>query len=216
MASLWVLDMEHQERKFWASLASSLAALKSTPRTGWMLRGVPAAIAEPIAAHMYESSVLALVLASIVNEKYGLSIDVYKAASIALVHDYAEAYIGDMVKRATKHIGEKVKEEVELEVLREELGEDTLVYRLFKEYVEQESVEARVAKVAETLSTLIQGLRYYTTGYRDVSEIVCSMYRSLLDLSGEDLVAREALSFVETEHGLLMEEMCSKRGDNSL
>lgn len=197
-----------EKDKFWSSIIPGLAALKSTPRTGWTLRGVPASVAESIAAHMHESSVLALILATIIKKEYGVSIDVYKSASIALLHDYAEAYVGDIVRRASRYIGEKTKEEIELKVVREELGENNIAYSLLEEYVRQETVEARVAKVAETLSTLIQGLRYYSMGYHAVKEIICSMYSKLLDMSRNDIAAREALSLVEVEHKTVLDKLC--------
>jgi len=85
-----------------------LLAIKNTPRTGWMLRGVPAAIAETIAEHLAESSILAIHI----SEKLascGINVDVYKAAAIAAVHDIAEGVIGDIVKRAVELIGKEAK-----------------------------------------------------------------------------------------------------------
>ena len=159
-------------------LDKMLAALKSTPRTGWMLRGVHAAIAESIAEHMAESTVLALVIAEKLREN-GVEIDVLRAAAIAAVHDLSESVIGDIVKLTADAIGKERKEQLELNVAKNTLGDDNMLYALIKEYIEQTTPEARVAKLAEILSTLLQSLRYIMQGYRGVSEIACSSARAI-------------------------------------
>ncbi len=163
-------------RRLEENVLEALEAVKATPRTGWMLRGVQHAVAEPIAAHMAESAVLALLLAEKLQEG-GIDVNPYKAASIAAVHDLAEGYIGDIVKRAAELMGSHLKERIELEEAHRKLG-DTIVYRLVEEYVRQETVESKVAKLAEQLSTLIQSLRYLRQGYR-VREILCGMLKSI-------------------------------------
>ena len=191
-------------------LSLMLTGLKSTPRSGWMLRGVPAAIAESIAEHLSESAILALVLSDRIRER-GVAVDAYLAAAIAVVHDAAEAFVGDVVKRMADMIGKDVKERAELLSLQEEgLGGSSL-YRLVSLYVKQDSVEARVAKVAETLSTLIQAVRYYETGYRWVSEIACSSYLSLKKLSRTCKAADEALKMFNREASIAA-DLCG--GDN--
>ncbi|HID42091.1 MAG TPA: HD family hydrolase, partial [Pyrodictium sp.] len=159
-------------------LEKMLAALKSTPRTGWMLRGVHAAIAESIAEHMAESTVLALVIAEKLREN-GIEIDVLRAAAITAVHDLSESVIGDIAKLTADAIGKERKERLELNVAKNTLGDDNMLYALIKEYIEQATLEAHVAKLAEILSTLLQSLRYIMQGYRGVSEIACSSARAI-------------------------------------
>ncbi len=166
-------------------------ALKSTPRTGWMLRGVPAAIAESIAEHMNEASLIALVLGDELRKK-GVNIDIYYAAAIATAHDVSEAIIGDLVKLVTDLIGKEVKESIELHALRSYVG-DTILANLVRDYIEQEKMEARLAKLSEQLATLLQGLRYYRQGY-DVSEIICSMSESI-----EKMTQSEPFSLIREE-----------------
>ena len=156
-----------------------LTALKSTPRTGWMLRGVPAAIAETIAEHLAESSILALYISEKLSS-CGINVNPYRAAAIAVSHDLAEAIVGDIVKKAVELIGKDVKEKAEMEALRE-LG-DVLPAKLAIEYIEASTTESLVAKTAETLSTLLQAIRYVKHGYTEVCEIVMSMADSLENL----------------------------------
>lgn len=183
-----------------SKLDKMLSALKSTPRTGWMLRGVHAAVAESIAEHMSESAILALLLASRLRD-HGRPVDPYRAASIAAVHDLPEALVGDLVKAVSDALGKETKEAIELEALKESIGFDNTLTSLFRDYVRQDTVEARVAKLAEQLSTLLQGLRYYRQGYRDVEEIVCSMLNSINKmLASEELEPlHEVLSSVLAE-----------------
>jgi len=172
-------------------LGKLIEALKSTPRTGWMLRGVPAAIAESISEHMNEAALLALLLGEKMVQK-GVKIDVYYAAAIASSHDVSEAIVGDLVKVVTDLIGKQLKESIEIHAL-EKYIDNTIITRLVREYIEQKSIEAKLAKLAEQLATLMQGLRYYKQGY-DVSEIICSMTNSI-----EKAVREEPLSLLYSE-----------------
>ncbi len=188
-----------------SKLERLVEALKSTPRTGWMLRGVPAAIAESIAEHMNEASLIALILGDELRKK-GVSIDIYYAAAIATAHDVSEAIIGDLVKLVTDLIGKEVKESIELQALRSYVG-DTILANLVRDYIEQEKIEAKLAKLSEQLATLLQGLRYHRQGY-DVSEIICSMNESI-----EKMAQSEPFSLIREELELIINksrEICKK------
>ena len=188
-----------------SKLERLVEALKSTPRTGWMLRGVPAAIAESIAEHMNEASLIALILGDELRKK-GVSIDIYYAAAIATAHDVSEAIIGDLVKLVTDLIGKEIKESIELQALRSYVG-DTILANLVRDYIEQEKIEAKLAKLSEQLATLLQGLRYHRQGY-DVSEIICSMNESI-----EKMAQSEPFSLIREELELIINksrEICKK------
>ena len=143
-----------------------------------MLRGVHASLAESIAEHMAESAVLAPLIAEFLRKK-GVNVNVFRAAAISAVHDLSEAVIGDIVKMTADAIGKERKEHLELTVARDMVGEDSIVYDLIYEYIEQKTIESRVAKLAETLSTLLQSLRYISQGYRDIAEIACLSAHSI-------------------------------------
>ena len=188
-----------------SKLERLVEALKSTPRTGWMLRGVPAAIAESIAEHMNEASLIALILGDELRKK-GVSIDIYYAAAIATAHDVSEAIIGDLVKLVTDLIGKEIKESIELQALRSYVG-NTILANLVRDYIEQEKIEAKLAKLSEQLATLLQGLRYHRQGY-DVSEIICSMNESI-----EKMAQSEPFSLIREELELIINksrEICKK------
>ena len=170
---------EHSFVDVASKVIGAVGVLKELPRTGWLLRGVPSAVAETVAAHSFESAIIAFLLSLEFKRGCGLEVDPLKASLIALFHDIGEAYIGDIVKRASRLIGESVKDELELKVIEEEYGGSSPVYSIVKEYVSRESLEARVARLAESLSTLVQSYRYVASGYMAVCEILTSMYEKL-------------------------------------
>jgi 5'-deoxynucleotidase len=65
--------------------------LKTSPRTGWLDRGVPPSEAESIADHSFRTALLAWMAAS---AQPGLDRD--RILKLALVHDLAEAITGDI------------------------------------------------------------------------------------------------------------------------
>ncbi len=177
------------------NITKILLALKSTSRTGWMLRGVHHSVAETVSEHMEDASILSLVLAQLLREK-GVEVSPEKASALASVHDIAEAYIGDIVKLASRTLGEKAKEQLELEVVAKNLGKNSVVYNLLEEYITQTSIEAKIAKLSETIATLIQGTIYVEQGFK-VEEIICSMYRSAREqLEKELALLRDTLEIL--------------------
>jgi putative hydrolases of HD superfamily len=65
--------------------------LKTSPRTGWIDRGVPPGEAESIADHSFRTAFLAWMAASAEPE-----LDSDRVLKLALVHDLAEAITGDI------------------------------------------------------------------------------------------------------------------------
>ncbi|ABM80731.1 HD domain-containing protein [Hyperthermus butylicus] len=166
-------------------LAKIVEALKTTPRTGWLLRGVYPAIAETIAAHMYESAVLALMLGEELRS-CGIEVDPQHAAAVAIVHDAAEAIVGDIVKYTAEAMGKELKERIEVEAARKEIP-SVLLLKLLEEYVAQNTMESELVKIAEMLSTLIQSLRYIQHGFSSVSEIACSTAQGIDKILNGDI-----------------------------
>ncbi len=147
-------------------VARSLSCLA---RTGWMLRGIPPQIAETSGSHSFMAALLALEIAFILANR-GEDVDPYRAAVIALVHELPEAYVGDIVREFSRRIGVENKEGIELSVVEERIGDSKLA-SLFREFVEQSSIEAHVAKLAELLATMVQAILYMKQGYSSVKDI---------------------------------------------
>ena len=84
-----------------------IGVLKNLPRTGWRFRGIKDA--ESVADHCYRVSLLSMILADVLTAQ-DVPLDVEKVMRIALLHEVAEARIGDLPFPALKYIPEAVKE----------------------------------------------------------------------------------------------------------
>lgn len=159
-----------------------LGRLKSTRRTGWLLRQVENP--ESIADHSFRLAVLAWLLPQV--KEYHLDYD--KVLKMALIHDICEVYAGDATPyddlvtdnvdenqellahwpRRTKSEKEKlakVKHEKEkqsleklLRLLPDERGKAIL--DLWLEYEDGDSREGRFVRQLDRLETLMQALEY--------------------------------------------------------
>ncbi len=164
-----------------------ISNLKNLSRTGWLLRGVPAAIAENVAEHSFEAASIAFLIAKQLVDN-GVKVNVYKAAMMALIHDWSEAIVGD-IPRWTALKLEGKKEFVEEEAFKT----FTYAIELFEEYLKGDSLEAVVAKVSDALATYLQACRYLKTGYQDVEEIKNSMKKKILEIIDETPVIEKAI-----------------------
>ncbi|KAJ1358365.1 hypothetical protein KIN20_016781 [Parelaphostrongylus tenuis] len=87
-------------------LVSALDSLKHLKRTGWLRMGVPEP--ETVACHMYRMAVLAM---SLEGQIAGL--DVVRTVTMSLVHDLAEAIVGDITPYCSISTEEKYERENE-------------------------------------------------------------------------------------------------------
>ena len=140
--------------------------VKNIPRTGWLQKGIPFYEAESIAEHSFEVAVIVLALLNNIRMK----VDAEKVLAMALIHDLSESVIGDMPKALTEKIGENLKHEIEEEAVEKIFGSGKLK-EIFKEYSRGESLEAKIVKLADKLSTFYQAISYKKRGY-DVDEIM--------------------------------------------
>ncbi len=165
--------------------------LKYVSRTGWMLRGVPNVIAETVASHSFEVSLIALIMAEEVNSLCG-KVDVEKVLKMSLIHDIPEAVMGDIVKWVKSRLGSDV-ESLELEALRE-LGLSRYA-PLITELNKGESLEALIVKLADYASTSLQSLRYFKAGYAEVKDIAMNNVKAINELLSKDMLktCREVL-----------------------
>ncbi len=160
-------------------LLEVLAALKNMPRTGWVQRGVPPAIAETVASHLLEASVLCLEIGvELASIGFMRSEDVYRAAAIALVHDVGEGLVGDLNKLVSREIGD-LKDEIEEKAVRS-IGSGEIL-SLYREYKEGSTLPSRLARICDKLSTYIQARRYAALGYgvEEIAETSLEEIRSM-------------------------------------
>lgn len=149
-----------------------LQRLKRLDRTGWVLRGF-ANGTESVAAHSFGVAVTAMLIADEVLAQ-GVVIDVEKVLRIALLHDWAEARVGDMPRTATQYFGSEVRKHAETAAfcdLTEPLDRgDDLYTNLYCEYEERNSLEARLVKAADVIDLLVEALALERAGGRGLDE----------------------------------------------
>lgn len=142
--------------------------LKRTPRTGWMMCGVPDA--ESIADHSFGVTFISLILGEMVEQP----LDKAKLLTIALLHDLPESIVGDIPTPVAAHFPPGAKRKAETDAL------DVLLCRLpcaerwhswWQEFEEGTSIEGQIVRDADRLDMLIQAHIYeQTTGNRWLEE----------------------------------------------
>ena len=129
--------------------------LKKVRRSGWVLRGIPDA--ESVSDHSYRMAVMALLCAP-------EGIDAAHAVSLCLVHDLAEAIVGDITPFDGVGPGEKralelaAMEQIAQSLPRRESSQQLL--DLFKEYNAASTPEAKFVKDLDKLEMLVQAREY--------------------------------------------------------
>lgn len=130
--------------------------LKTQKRTGWVDHKVPNP--ESIADHMYRMAVLALCCSD-------TTLDTSKCVMLAVVHDLAEAHVGDISPREGIPKAEKIRLETEAmrNFVHDMLHDSPAAQRiesLWMEYEAQETPEARFVKDLDRFEMASQALEY--------------------------------------------------------
>jgi putative hydrolase of HD superfamily len=152
-------------------------ALLNLARTGWLLRGVPASIAETVAEHSFLSAYICIELGSRIQ-----GVDIGKAVLYSLTHDLGEAFVGDITKPVGLRLGE-LKSRIEEDYVVNNIDNE-LIKELYRRYASQSDFEAKLAKICNYISTLLTGVDYEKLGYK-VNEIVRNAHNEVLKLSKE-------------------------------
>lgn len=130
--------------------------LKTTKRKGWINQGIKGS--ESIADHMYRMSLMGLIADDIpgVNRE--------RCIKIALVHDIAEAIVGDItpsdgIPKAEKSRREQAALNEMCEVLGGGMRADE-IKELWAEYENNSSLEANLVKDFDKVEMILQALEY--------------------------------------------------------
>lgn len=139
------------------SLYFSFCHLKQLFRQGWLRAGVPEARCESVAEHSFAVALLALLVA----EDRFPDLDAGKLVKMALVHDLAEAFAGDITLHdgVSKEEKDRREREAMTRLLAGAPGEDS-VRALWEEYESQASREAVLVKQMDRLEMALQGCVY--------------------------------------------------------
>ncbi|HUQ31508.1 MAG TPA: HD family hydrolase [Pyrinomonadaceae bacterium] len=175
-----------------------LQRLKSLERTGWMLRGL-APGSESVADHSYGVVVAAMLLADEMTAR-GVTLNIERVLRMAVLHDWAEARVGDMPRTATRYFGADARKRAERAAFDDMVsplkagGMSDMYTALHEDYEERASLEARLVKAADVIDLLVQTLAFERAGARGLDEFwdgVAERYLGLDGVAGE--VVNEAL-----------------------
>ncbi|XP_006646965.2 5'-deoxynucleotidase HDDC2 [Oryza brachyantha] len=140
--------------------------LKTTKRAGWVRRGVQGP--ESVADHMYRMGVMALVAADLP----GVNRD--RCVKMAIVHDIAEAIVGDITPSDGVPKEEKSRREKEaLDHMCSLLGGGSRaeeIRELWMEYEQNATLEAKVVKDFDKVEMILQALEYEKEQGLDLEE----------------------------------------------
>jgi len=148
-----------------------LQRLKRLDRTGWVLRGLPSGT-ESVAAHSFGVATTAMFLADQLIAS-GVEIDIPRTLRMALIHDWAEARIGDIPRTGIRYFGSEVRQEAESKAFADIVKgtSHSETYReLFEDYEKRASLEAKLVKAADVIDLLVQVLAQERAGYRGLDE----------------------------------------------
>jgi putative hydrolase of HD superfamily len=150
-------------------LVEQVENLKMMPRTGWLLCNVHLKEVEDVAQHSFDVAVITFLLSGEL-ERQGVKLNAERTMGMAIIHDWAEAIVGDFPYPAVKHLGSRErKNEMERKALKEmlqELPKGAEYLRLWDEYTEKRSPEAKLVHAADYLSMLLQAIKYRERGNR--------------------------------------------------
>jgi putative hydrolase of HD superfamily len=154
-------------------LLIELQRLKRLDRTGWVLRGL-APGAESVGAHTYGVALTAMLLADEVRARGG-AVDVERVLRLALMHDWAEARMGDLPRTASEYFGAAARRKAERAAfddmvagLGAELSREYSA--LHEDYETRATVEARLVKAADVIDLLAQAFVFERAGARELGE----------------------------------------------
>lgn len=150
-----------------------LQRLKRLERTGWTLRGL-APGAESVAAHSFGVTVAAMMMADELRAR-GESVDTERLLRMALLHDWAEARVGDMPRTGGEYFGAEARRRAEraaFDDIVRGLGAkiEALYSGLHEDYEHRAGLEARLVKAADIIDLLVQALAFERAGVRGLDE----------------------------------------------
>ncbi len=137
--------------------------LKRLKRAGWVRVGIPEP--ESVADHSYRLGIMAL----LIGPRLGLNVD--RMLRLALVHDLAEARVGDLTPAdGVLPADKRAMEEAALAEIVTGLPEGSDVLDLWREYDAGQTPEAKIVRQLDKLEMALQALEYERGSGRDLTE----------------------------------------------
>lgn len=141
-----------------ATFLHEMGHLKNVTRAGWLLLGVPQP--ESVAEHSFRVGVVGIALAALEGA------DVGRTAAMCMLHDAHETRIGDIPSVGRAYITSARPEAISAHQTAAMPDVIARVYQdLTIEYEAGETLEAKVARDADKIETLLQAAEYAAQGH---------------------------------------------------
>jgi putative hydrolases of HD superfamily len=141
-----------------AAFLFEMGHLKHVTRAGWLLLGIP--LPESVAEHSFRVGIVGMTLAAIEGA------DIGHTAALCILHDAHETRIGDVPSVGRAYVTTATPEAVSA---HQTAGMPTEVAKAFQaltaEYEAAETIEARLARDADKIETLLQASEYRAQGH---------------------------------------------------
>ena len=143
-----------------ANFLFEVGMLKRTPRTGFQFLGSGA---ESVAEHSFRTAVIGYTLAQLDGEA-----DASRVMMMCLFHDIPEARTGDLNYVNKKYV--QVDEQKAIDDLARTLPFGTEYRELLQEFMQKQTLEARLAHDADQLEMILALKEYRDLGNRNADE----------------------------------------------
>lgn len=139
--------------------------LKKIKRQGWVIDEVENP--ETVAEHTFGTALMCMFLGK------GKDLDMEKVMKMAIIHDLAEAKIGDIVtywryEKAAPQEGKIKKEKEAIQEMISNIEGYDEIFNLWYEFEEGKSKEAKFVRQVEKLEMSLQALEYEKDGNKNV------------------------------------------------
>jgi putative hydrolases of HD superfamily len=157
-AQLPVPDTEEHPLAGAAQFLFEMGHMKQLPRAGWLLLGIPRP--ETVAEHSFRVAIVGMTLAALEGADTG------RTAALCVLHDAHETRVGDVHSVGRAYVVTAAPAAVTAHQTAGMPDEAAKVFQaLTDEYEAGETLEARVARDADKLETLLQAAEYAAQGH---------------------------------------------------
>ena len=172
-----VVAIENKYPNSLVELFIAISHLKQLYRQGWLKKGISPDQCESVAEHSFGVGVLAMLIA----DMYFPSLDKEKLLRMALIHDLAEVYSGDITPEENINTQEKYRVEKEsLPYLFRHFYPDAQLYlEIWDEYESGQTKEAILIRQIDKLEMAFQALTYEMIQDVDLSEFFSTTRKAI-------------------------------------